>query len=285
MTLLSSPVSVAAHYAHEGLEQTLLSALSAAGADLEHLTTADLMPIDEFHIGGRRATLALAQRLGLDASHQVLDIGCGLGGPSRCLAEKFGCRVTGLDLSPDYCRVATLLARRVGLAEVVSYQQGDALNLPFADHSFDLLWTQHTAMNIADKERLYAEMWRVLKPGGKLSIYDILAGAGGEVLYPVPWARRPEISHLLRPRQLREFLETTGFEIRRWQDMTQQGRHWFRRMGEKIARDGMPRLGLHLLLGADFSQMAKNQVRNLEENRISLIETIVMRPLSPDAGL
>ncbi|WP_020678266.1 class I SAM-dependent methyltransferase [Geopsychrobacter electrodiphilus] len=271
--------SVEAHYAHQGLETALLSALSKAGLDLNQLTAKDLAPIDEFHIGGRRATLEFARQLDLSAGLAVLDIGSGLGGASRCLATEFGCRVTGIDLSAEYCRVANMLATRLGLDSRVSYQQGNALSLPFADNSFDLLWTQHTSMNIADKARLFAEMWRVLKPGGRLAIYDVLAGAGGPVLFPVPWARDPSISHLISAQQLREQLECLGFEILSWQDSTEKGRVWFRRMGDKIKQQSMPGLGIHLLLGNDFRLMAQNQVRNLEEDRIALIEASVQRPV------
>jgi len=272
--------AVAAHYSRRDLESTILDALVAAGIDPERLRAEDLAPIDEFHIGGRKATLELARQLDLDATQQVLDIGSGLGGASRCLAREFGCRVTGIDLSQEYCQVASGFTERLGLQAAVSYRHGSALDLPFADASFDLLWTQHASMNIADKPRLYAEMRRVLIPGGRLAIYDILAGEGGNVHFPVPWAREPGISHLISPQQLRAHLEGLGFEILRWQDTTEQGRSWFRRLSERTARQGSPRLGLHLLLGADFRLMAQNQLRNLEEGRIALIETIVRRPVS-----
>jgi len=270
--------SVEAHYAHQDLELTLLTALAAAGMNLDQLKIEDLAPIDEFHIGGRRATLEFAQQLDLNATMQVLDVGSGLGGASRCLATEFGCQVTGIDLSAEYCRVANMFAQRVGLDSLVTYQQSNALDLPFAAGSFDLLWTQHASMNIVDKSKLYAEMWRVLKPGGRLAIYDVLAGEGGPVIFPVPWAREAGISHLTSPQQLRDTLQDVGFEILSWQDSTEKGRSWFRRMGAKIKQDGLPRLGIHLLLGTDFRLMAQNQVRNLEEDRIALIETIVRRP-------
>ncbi len=271
--------NVETHYARHGLELSILTALEETGVDLDHLKILDLAPIDEFHIGGRRFTLELARQLGLNETMQILDVGCGLGGAARCLAVEFGCKVTGIDLSEEYCRIASMFTQKLGLDSHVSYYQANALDMPFEDGTYDLLWTQHASMNIADKSELYAEMWRVLKPGGRLVIYDALAGDGGPIHFPVPWAREANISHLIRPQQLRIILEETGFEILSWQDTTEKGRSWFRRMAEKVTRQGLPRLGIHLLLGADFKVMAQNQVRNLEENRIALIETIVRRPL------
>ncbi|MGK2943584.1 MAG: class I SAM-dependent methyltransferase, partial [Desulfuromonadales bacterium] len=256
-------------------------ALDQAGINLDQLKSEDLSAIDQFHIGGRKATLELARQLELDETMQVLDVGSGLGGASRCLAMEFGCQVTGIDLSEEYCRIARMLARRLNLDSRVSYRHGNALDMPFADSCFDVLWTQHASMNISDKTGLYAEMWRVMKPGGILAIYDVLAGEGGPVYFPVPWARESDTSFLISPQQLRQRLEESGFEILSWQDNTEKARSWFQRAAAKITRDGPPQLGIHLLMGEDFPLMAQNQVRNLEQNRITLIETIVKRPSSP----
>ncbi len=268
---------VAAHYSRTGLEAEIMAALVAAGKDPDNLKAEDLAPFDEFHIRGRKATLELARDISPDSSWQVLDVGSGIGGPSRCLALEFGCHVTGLDLSSEYCQVASVLASRLGLETRVFYVNGNALQMPFEDSCFDLLWTQHMAMNIADKDSLYGEMWRVLKPGGRLAIYDVLQGEGGQVCFPVPWARDSANSFLTTPQQMRSTLECAGFEILTWRDVTETGRSWFRHLGEKIRTEGPSPLGIHLLLGPDFRQMALNQVRNLEEDRIVLIEAIARR--------
>lgn len=158
--------SVQAHYTRSGLGDLILAALERAGKNLNRLTPEDLAPIDEFHIRGRTATLELARAAKVDATKRVLDVGSGVGGTSRCLAREFGCRVTGIDLTEEYCSAAAMLSDRTGLGELVDYRHGDATSLPFPDASFDIVWTEHAAMNIPDKPRLYQEMYRVLKPGG-----------------------------------------------------------------------------------------------------------------------
>ncbi len=278
-----SPVSSLAdsiknHYRSQGLEARVLTALADAGKDPDRLMPEDLAAIDEFHIRGRRATVELARRVPLDGSSRVLDVGSGLGGASRYLAVEFGCQVTGLDLTEEYCQVAAMLCRRLGLDSQVCYHHGNALEMPFAEASFDLLWSQHAAMNIQEKSRLYGEMWRVLRPGGGLACYDILAGEGGAVHFPVPWARDASTSFLVTPQQMREMLVAAGFEILHWLDTTATGRAWFQRVGGRLQANGPSPFGLQILFGEDFSAMARNQVRNLEEDRIALVEVIARRP-------
>jgi MPBQ/MSBQ methyltransferase len=269
--------TVQAHYARSDLGGLILAALEMAGKDLNRLTPEDLAPIDAFHIRGRAATLELARAAKVDSTSRVLDVGSGVGGTSRCLAREFGCRVTGIDLTDEYCSAAAMLSDRVGLAELVDYRQGDATSLPFPDASFDIVWTEHAAMNIPDKPRLYREMHRVLKPGGKLAIYDILAGPSGPVYFPVPWARTPEASFLATPDELRSLLEDAGFNIEAWLDTTDAARAWFIALAEKIGKEGVAPLGFHVLLGSDFPVMAQNQRRNLEQARIVLAQIVARR--------
>jgi len=260
--------AVKLHYARANLGEAILAALAAAGKDPERLDPDDLAPLDEFHLRGRAATLELARAAGLRAGQEVLDVGCGIGGPSRRIARDFGCRVTGVDLSEEYCRVATLLAARTGLAARCRYRAADALALPLDEASYDVVWSQHAAMNVADKAGFYGEMHRVLKPGGVLALYDVLAGPGGAVHLPSPWARSEETNFLVAPDALRALLESAGFSITDWHDDSDVARDWFASRA-KSARDAAPpALGLQLLLGADFAPMARNQVRNLTERRI-----------------
>lgn len=269
--------AIQTHYGRSDLAEVILAALQAAGADLQRLSPEELAPIDEFHIRGRAATLELARAARLRSTDRVLDVGSGIGGTSRCLAQEFGCRVTGIDLTDEYCRLASLLTAKVGLAGLVDYHQGDATNLPFEDQQFDVVWTEHVAMNIPDKRRFYSEMHRVLKPGGTLAIYDVLAGACEPVLFPVPWARTADTSFLVSPEQLRHLLQEAGFTVADWKDTTPEAREWFISLADRIRREGFPALGFHLLMGPDFREMAQNQGRNLAEGRISLGQIVAVK--------
>ncbi len=274
----SQEYDIQEHYSLRGLEGAILAALTAAGKDIHRLKLEDLAPIDEFHIRGREATRELASQVKLNSNYKVLDVGSGVGGASRYLASEYGCQVTGIDLTDEYCHVAQSLADWLGLSSLVTYRQGSALDMPFEDHSFDVVWTQHAAMNIADKPKLYSEIARVLRPNGYFAMYDVLAGPVSPLYYPVPWASESSISFLITPEKLNEILETTGLHILSWRDTSEVGRVWFKEVATKIEQQGVsPALGFHVLLGPDFRVMAQNQVRNLNENRIVLIECIAQK--------
>jgi ubiquinone/menaquinone biosynthesis C-methylase UbiE len=274
----SQEYNIQRHYSRQGLIETILSALKAAGKDIQNLKLDDLAPIDEFHIRGRKATRELASLVKLNSNHKVLDVGSGLGGASRYLASEYGCQVTGIDLTEEYCQTARTLADLLGLAPRVTYRQGSALDMPFEDNSFDVVWTQHAAMNIADKTKLYSEIARVLRPNGHFAMYDVLEGPVSPLVYPVPWAANPSISFLATPQKTRELLESSGLQILSWRNTSEIGQAWFKKVAAKMQQQGAnPTLGLHVLLGSDFRAMAQNQVRNLNEGRIVLIECIAQK--------
>lgn len=260
--------AVATHYAGDGdLAAAIAAQFRQAGKDPASLRAADLASVDEFHIRGRKATLDIAAALGLDAASHVLDIGSGLGGPARTVAEAHGCRVTGIDLTQAFCDAATAMSGWVGLADRVAFRQGDATALPFDDAAFDAAMTIHVAMNIPAKDRMYAEARRVLKPGGRFAVYDVLQGEGGPVLFPVPWAREPSISHLATPAEMEALLTAAGFEILSADDSTEDSQAWF----EALVGRPPPAVTFKTFLGDEFAAMARNQVANLKERRIRTV--------------
>ena len=133
---------VARHYGVQDLEHIILDGLRAAGIDPSGATADDLAGVDGFHLRGRAATEELAAWLELGAGNRVLDVGSGIGGTSRYLADRFHADVTGLDLTPEYCEVAGKLSELVGLAKRTRFQEGSATDMPFADGGFDIVWTE-----------------------------------------------------------------------------------------------------------------------------------------------
>lgn len=266
---------VEVHYgAGVSIADVISASLRKAGKDTGKLAPADLATVDEFHIRGRQATLELAQSLKLTASSRVLDIGSGLGGPARTLAEVYGCHVSGIDLTKAFCDAATTLSDWVGLGDRVTFLQGDATHLPFPDGMFDAAMTIHVAMNIARKDRMYAEARRVLRPGARFAVYDVLQGEGGDVLFPVPWAREPSISHLATPDEMQSLLTGAGFGIVEVHDSTEEGQRWFEAMAARMAAGAVPPVTFQAFLGEDFPAMARNQVANLRDRRIRTVTYI-----------
>lgn len=251
------------------------SALIDDGKDLDRLTIDDLTSVDEFHIRGREATSELASLAAIKKGDRVLDVGSGLGGPARYLAAEHGCDVTGIDLTAEYCDVANTLAQWVGLADRVKHRQADALELPFEDESFDVAWTQHISMNISDKNAFFAEMQRVVRPGGKLVIYDPVKGDDRPLEFPVPWSRDGRISFLIKAEETRQILESQGLDLIEWYDASEKSRWWFAANAERAQKPSA--LGVQLLLGDEWRVMAANTVKNLAEGRIAVIQVVARR--------
>ena len=266
--------AVARHYAHGSLEETILDALAAAGKDLKRLTPKDLAPVDEFHVGGRQATMAFAEQFGLRPGMRLLDIGCGLGGAARYFAHEHGCQVTGIDLSPEYVNVTNALAQRVGLDDRVSCELGSALALPFAPGSFDGAYMLHVGMNIEDKAKLFAEVRRVLAPSGLFGIYDVMRLADGELSYPVPWASGPESSFVADAATYRRLLVAEGFEVFKERNRRDFALELFGLMRARGAAGGPGPLGLHIVMGASAAQKVKNMIADISAGLIAPTEMI-----------
>jgi SAM-dependent methyltransferase len=211
---------IAKHWGRDRLAEAILEALAAAAEDLDALTIDDLAASDQFHGGGKSATVRLARMATPPPGTRVLDVGGGLGGPARTLAVEFGCRVTTVDLTESYVRAAEMLTARLKLDDRVRHRVGNALELPFDDGAFDMVWTQNSGMNIADKERLYAEVHRVLGSGGRLALQEPMAGPVQPVIFPLMWARDASTSFLRPPAEMRAVIEGAGFRGRVWEDVT-----------------------------------------------------------------
>ena len=259
------------HYRATGLVQRLKTALAALGPEDERLTPQQLGTLDHFHTRGLAATADLAKLTGITADMSVLDVGSGVGGPARFLAATHGCRVTGVDLSEPFVEAARYLTERTGQSGRVSFEVGSALELPFGDGKFDVVLLQHVSMNISDRTRLYRELRRVLKAGGRLTTFDVVLNSG-EPHYPVPWARTPATSFLLTAAATREAIEAAGFRIQTWQDDTEAAKTWFTALR---ASGPPPGLNLGIVMGPEFAQLTANLARNLAEGRLGILSGVV----------
>jgi MPBQ/MSBQ methyltransferase len=267
--------AVARHYQVSALTERVLKAAAAAGLDIARLTTDDLGPIDEFHIGGRAATKQLVAKMRLAGSEHVLDIGCGIGGAARYVAASTGCRVAGIDLTPEYIETARELSRRTGLDDRTQFEVGSALRMPFADAFFDAALTLHVAMNIKDRAGLYREIARVLKRGAVFCIYDVMKGRNDGLIFPVPWAETAANSHLTTPEDMRALLVDAGFGVEELEDRTELGVAFFR---QRLAAGGPPSpLGLHLLMGETARAKFQNMLLGLEQRAIAPMVMIARR--------
>jgi SAM-dependent methyltransferase len=262
-------IGIEEQYATGLTVENVQRAVAAVGLDLEAIRPGDLAMIEDFHTLGRIATAQLLDLVPIRSGDRVLDAGCGIGGTARYLADRFGCRVTAVDLTAEYVEAAAWLNRLVGLADRIDVQLADVTDLPFPDGSFQAVVSQHVQMNVADKARLYREARRVLAPGGHLGVWDVTTSAGAEPAFPLPWSDRPDTSHLVTAADLRSTIEAAGFDVVHWADLTEPAADFMR----DIVAIPPGRLGLHAFV-PDFATKLANLTDALSDGRLRVVQGV-----------
>jgi sarcosine/dimethylglycine N-methyltransferase len=262
-------IQIETQYSTGASRQAIEQALVAAGKDLDHLRPEDLALLEDFHTMGRIATTQLADLVEIAPDDEVLDAGSGIGGAARYVAARIRCHVVAVDLTEEYCQIARWLNQLVGLDDRISVRQADVTDLPFEDATFTLMFSQHVQMNVADKGLFYEEARRVLVDSGRLAVWDIVAGGDGEPDFPMPWADRPEYSHLTTPDRLRMAIETSGFEIEQWNDLTGQAAAMMQTL---LTLPASP-IGLQAFVPG-FASKAKNLTAALADGRLRAVQGV-----------
>jgi ubiquinone/menaquinone biosynthesis C-methylase UbiE len=275
---LTDAGQVEKHYASEGITARMLTALrNVSGPDVP-ITPDTLAPIDHFHGKGVIATEELASELQPKASDHLLDIGCGIGGPARWIAAKYGCRVTGVDLTPAFCEAARELNTLTGLSDRVQILHASALSLPVPDNSFDGAYSQAALMNISDKRGVFREALRVLRPGGSLALSLAGAGSAGEPRYPLPWATTTDISFLATPDEIRGDLLAAGFQMVFIRDAAAAVAAALAPVLRQLETEELPPLGEHVVTGENAREWRINWMRSTAEGRLSMIDALARKP-------
>jgi len=217
---MDAEATVREHYSGDDLEARVLDALRDAGVDVDHLTVDDLSGLDQLHAGGVASTEHLLDVLGITAKSRLLDVGAGIGGPARVAAARTGCRVTGIDLSPDFVNVARSITARIGLTDQVRFDVGSATDMSYGDSAFDRAMLNHVGMNIAAKDRVFAEVRRVLEPAGRFAVYEQMRVGDGDLTFPLPWAEDESSSFVDTRERYAELLTAAGFRVELDEDRT-----------------------------------------------------------------
>lgn len=268
--------AVARHYGDAGLMSRIMTGLEASGVDLSCLQPDDLSAVEEFHIGGRKATAHAVEKMSLNGSQHVLDVGCGIGGAARYIADQTGCTVTGIDLTPEYINIAKRLTELTGQDNKITFEVASALSMPFQNEVFDAAITLHVAMNIPERATLYDEIARVLKPGARLYLFDVMKKNGGQLQFPVPWAESKNTSRLTTPNEMCTLLEDAGFEVCEVGDRTDFALDFFRE-SMAVAKNGPPPLGIHLVMGESAAEKLRNVMANIESGCIAPVQMVATR--------
>jgi SAM-dependent methyltransferase len=257
---MAESAAVAGHYSSGTIWDRLVEALVDDGVNPAAPTVEELAPYDQFHGRGLEATIELADSVEIGATDHLLDVGSGLGGPARFLAERFGCRVSGIDLTPEFCEVAERLCGPTGLGDRVSIHHGSALHMPFGDRSFDGVYSMNVSMNIEDRPGLYREIHRVLRPGGWLALSELAQGPNTtELSFPVPWARTAAESHLTTQEETCALLESCGLSVGEVVDSTDATRDYGARARALVEQGHKPP---HRAVGLVHGELAATALAN-----------------------
>jgi len=270
--------AVAEHWASGDVYGVIEAALCRLGKPLDTLTIEDLAPVDHFHARGFPATVKLADRLPVKAGQHIVDIGCGLGGPARYMAKRFGCTVSGVDITEPFIVAAGKLTALLRMEGQVKLELGDGLRLPYRDASFDGALTQHVTMNVADRRAFFGEAYRALKPGAFFALTEHGLGPTGNPHHPVPWSMDGTEAFLIPPAETRSLLERAGFEAIEITDTGAEYLATYRVAIEGAERGELPPLGIHLLMGDTALAKTRNAARNIDERRTHPIEVICRKP-------
>lgn len=261
--------SIENHYLKEGLYEDIINRLKEQNIALDNVKRSDIAGVDEFHVRGATVSKELANSINLNGLN-VLDVGCGLGGPCRMLADEYNCQTTGIDLSKEYVRTAIKLSELVRLNKKTTFIQGDATKLPFDDKTFDVVWTQHVQMNIPNKRRFYSEISRVLKTSGYFLFYDILRKGNREIEYPMPWASISDQSFLFKGEEMDNLLEELGLKKEQSTNQTQAGIDFFDTLIVRLQEFGPPKMGLNVLMGETTKSKLLNLLSHLKSGELEL---------------
>jgi SAM-dependent methyltransferase len=260
--------AVRQRYAISGILDRVIAFLVERGIDPEHPTYQDFFPFDQLHSRGIDATREHIDRAGINSSMNVLDLGCGVGGCSRVISQTCGCRVTGIDLTPQFIEIARELTRRCGMANRIEFRQADALDLPFAEGTFDHVWCHNVTMNIQDKRKLASEVARVLKRGGRFSCSEVAQGPGGPLIFPLTWATDASASFLVTPAMMRRALEDGGLRISEEVDLSEPWIAFLKEVRARAERGDPPLNANHVIMGDDIGERVKNVGRCAMEKRL-----------------
>ncbi len=270
--------AIADHWGRGDIYGLIMSALKKTSKPLEALTVEDLAPVDHFHARGFPATVELADQLPIRPGDHILDIGCGLGGPARYIAKRFGCRVSGVDITEPFVVAANKLTALLRMQDKVEIQHGDGQQLPYPDAHFDGAYAQHVTMNVADRRAFFGEAYRVLKPGAFFALTEHGLGPRGNPLYPVPWSEDGSGAYLITTAETQTILRDTGFKSIEVEDTGEKYLAGYRTVIEKAEAGTLPPLGTHILMGASAGQKVRNAARNIEEGRTHPIQLLCRKP-------